>query len=73
MLLLGVRAGRLLLGGVRLVDALDVNGEDGVRARRVRVHQRGACAPVVPAAFHQTRALGDAQHAVHRQARHVHS
>lgn len=51
---------------------LDVDGEDGVGAGGVLVHQREAHRAVLPARLHDAFALGHAVHCVHGESLHVH-
>ncbi len=58
---------RRLLGRRVGVDALDPDGEDGVRARRVGVHARRGCHSALDALAEQVRAVPDRLNVVHRE------
>ena len=58
------------IGGCR-VHHLNRYAEDGVRSRRVGVHQSGPDGPILPSALHKTLAIGDAVDGVLAQIGHV--
>ena len=46
---------------------LEINGEDGVAARGIRVHESGASRAVVPTSLHDFVAVCHARARMHRQ------
>jgi len=48
----------VLLAVIGRLAPLEVDGEDRVTPRGVRVHECRPCRPILPASFHQTFAVG---------------